>query len=160
MAPTISDGATMYWAVMRPASTLSCQRPTRPAIVMSPRTLTRCSPARTTARDRPSAGAPTEVEASTRRRRARDRRRVRRVNVWPAAFDAAVFGVPGVLDYRGRVSRSGDGERVELRVECEPLTADALLDSVRDAVRRRTGLSVEVTRVAPGSSAGRFERVS
>jgi hypothetical protein len=79
------------------------------------------------------------------------------VNVWPAAFDAAVFGVPGVLDYRGRVSRSGDGERVELRVECEPLTADALLDSVRDAVR---GLSVEVTRVAPGSSAGRFERVS
>ena len=80
-----------------------------------------------------------------------DMMKIRGVNVWPAAFDAAVFGVPGVRDYRGRVSRGADGERVELRVECEPGMGDALLDAVRDAVRRRTGLSVDVTRVAAGS---------
>jgi phenylacetate-CoA ligase len=81
-----------------------------------------------------------------------DMMKIRGVNVWPAAFDAAVFGVAGVLDYRGTVSRGANGgERVELRVECEPDAGEALLEAVRDAVRRRTGLSVEVTRVAPGS---------
>jgi phenylacetate-coenzyme A ligase PaaK-like adenylate-forming protein len=78
--------------------------------------------------------------------------KIRGVNVWPAAFDAGVFGVPGVLDYRGTVSRGAEGgERVELRVECEPGVAETVPDAVEQAVRRHTGLSVEVTRVAPGS---------
>lgn len=81
-----------------------------------------------------------------------DMMKIRGVNVWPASFDAAVFSVGGAINYRGVVDRGVDGgERVELTVEGEPGSIDVLPGAVREAVRRRTGLAVEVTAVAPGS---------
>jgi phenylacetate-CoA ligase len=81
-----------------------------------------------------------------------DMMKIRGLNVWPASFDAAVFAVPGVLDYRGSVARDPDGrERVELVVEGEETSRDPLIGALREAVRRGIGLDVEVRVVPPGA---------
>ncbi|MQA74470.1 MAG: AMP-binding protein [Solirubrobacterales bacterium] len=83
-----------------------------------------------------------------------DMMKIRGVNVWPASFDAAVFGVSGALNYRGSVRRAADGrELVELVVEGDPRERQSLAGPVREAVHRLVGLAVEVTVVAPGSLA-------
>jgi phenylacetate-CoA ligase len=81
-----------------------------------------------------------------------DMLKLRGVNVWPVAFDDAIFGVPGVQDYRGLVRRAPDGaEIVEIRVECEGgPPADGLLEQISDRVRRQVGLRVQVQGAAVG----------
>ena len=77
--------------------------------------------------------------------------KVRGVNVWPATFDTAVFSVPGVGDYRGRIGTGGDGsEIVEIRIEAESTAAAGL---VKDAVQRVTGLNAAITVVPAGALA-------
>jgi phenylacetate-CoA ligase len=83
-----------------------------------------------------------------------DMMKIRGVNVWPASFDAAVFGVPGALDYRGAVSHGPDGrERVEVVVEAAPDAGERIAGALREAVRRRVGLEVDVRVVALGALA-------
>jgi len=81
-----------------------------------------------------------------------DMMKIRGVNVWPASFDAAVFGVAGALDYRGAVSHGPDGrERVEVVVEPAADAGEPIEAALREAVRRRVGLDVDVRVVAPGA---------
>jgi phenylacetate-CoA ligase len=79
-----------------------------------------------------------------------DMMKIKGVNVWPAAFDAAIFGVPGVLNYQGQVTRRSDGaEEVEIVVEMD---ADhgSVVGHIARAVRQSLGLNVEIQVVAPG----------
>jgi phenylacetate-CoA ligase len=47
-----------------------------------------------------------------------DMMKVRGMNIWPAAVDSAVFGVPSVTDYRGRLFTDDDGrEQMLLEIE-------------------------------------------
>jgi phenylacetate-CoA ligase len=84
-----------------------------------------------------------------------DMMKIRGVNVWPASFDAAVFGVPGTLDYRGAVSHGPDGrERIDVVVEPAADAGERIAAALREAVRRRVGLDVDVRVVAPGALTG------
>jgi len=84
-----------------------------------------------------------------------DMMKIRGVNVWPATFDAAVFGVPGALDYRGAVSHGPDGrERIEVVVEPAADAGERIAAALREAVRRRVGFDVDVRVVAPGALTG------
>jgi len=77
--------------------------------------------------------------------------KIKGVNVWPAAFDAAIFGVPGVLNYQGKVMRRADGsETVEVTIECAPNSATQVADHVVETVRKDLGLGVLVEVVPPG----------
>jgi phenylacetate-CoA ligase len=81
-----------------------------------------------------------------------DMMKIRGVNVWPASFDAAVFGVPGALDYRGAVSHGPDGrERIELVVEPAADAGERVAAALCEAVRRQVGLDVDVRVVEPGA---------
>jgi len=80
-----------------------------------------------------------------------DMMKVRGVNVWPATFDTAVFSVPGVVDYRGRIGTGGDGsEIVEIRIEAESTAAAGL---VTEAVQQATGLNAAIAVVPAGTLA-------
>ena len=83
-----------------------------------------------------------------------DMMKVRGVNVWPAQFDAAVFSVRGVTDYRGVVSTDDRGAEVlEIRLETS-LDPDKTGASVAEAVRRATGLTPTVRIELIGTLAG------
>ncbi len=74
-----------------------------------------------------------------------DMMKIRGVNVWPAQFDAAVFGVEGVTDYRGVVGTDERGrETIEIHLETSGVAEDAA-SKVADAVRLVTGLSTKIT---------------
>jgi phenylacetate-CoA ligase len=80
-----------------------------------------------------------------------DMLKIKGVNVWPAAFDVAIFGVPGVLNYQGNVRRHSDGsELVEVIVECVPDSSADVTRHVTDAIRKNLGLGVDVQAVSPG----------
>jgi phenylacetate-CoA ligase len=80
-----------------------------------------------------------------------DMLKIKGVNVWPAAFDAAIFGVPGVLNYQGEVVRQSDGsESVDVILECAPDRVSAVSRDVVEAVRRQLGLGVRIHPVPPG----------
>jgi phenylacetate-CoA ligase len=80
-----------------------------------------------------------------------DMMKIRGVNVWPAQFDRAIFGVAGVADYRGVVGTDPRGsETVEVRLEVLPGSGDTG-GAVAEAVRRATGLTVRVTVEPPGT---------
>jgi len=84
-------------------------------------------------------------------RRYDDMIKIRGANVWTAAFDATIFALAGVLDYRGQVARRADGvETVELIIECAPENARQLADLLVARVREELGLGVSVEAVAPG----------
>ena len=79
-----------------------------------------------------------------------DMLKIKGVNVWPAAFDTAIFGVPGVLNYQGQVTRRSDGsEAVEVVVECTS-DHDRVARQIADAVRNDLGLGIDVQLVPPG----------
>lgn len=76
--------------------------------------------------------------------------KIRGVNVWPAALDQAVFSVPGVADYRGRVAVDDSGREVlEVKIECSH-QADEVSATVADRIRESVGLSADVQAVGPG----------
>lgn len=80
-----------------------------------------------------------------------DMLKIKGINVWPAAFDAAIFAVPGVLNYQGQVARRVDGtEIVEVTVECASDASATVSRAVVDAVRKDLGLGVQVEIVPPG----------
>ena len=84
-------------------------------------------------------------------RRYDDMIKIKGVNVWAAAFDETIFGVAGVLDYRGQVMRRPDGaEAVEIVIECESDSGPQLAEQVGAMVRRDLGLRVSVAAVPPG----------
>jgi len=84
-------------------------------------------------------------------RRYDDMIKIKGVNVWAAAFDETIFGVTGVLDYRGQVTRRPDGgEEVEIVIECATETGPQLANRVVAMVRKDLGLGVRVTAVPPG----------
>jgi phenylacetate-CoA ligase len=97
---------------------------------------------------RPLAGiAAGEVE------RYDDMMKIRGVNVWPAAFDRAVFSVDAVTDYRGTVRIDHDGsERIEIRAEGNGESGE-LAEALSASIRRITGLGAEVRIVTPGTLA-------
>jgi phenylacetate-CoA ligase len=71
-----------------------------------------------------------------------DMMKIRGVNVWPAQFDAAVFAVEGITDYRGVVTTDQrNGEVITLRLETTLVGAE---QQVINEVRRSTGLSAQV----------------
>jgi phenylacetate-coenzyme A ligase PaaK-like adenylate-forming protein len=80
--------------------------------------------------------------------------KIRGVNVWPAQFDAGVFSVLGVTDYRGVVTTDARGAEVlEIRLETS-LDPDKTAASVAEAVRRVTGLTPKVRIEFAGTLAG------
>ncbi|HEX2154609.1 MAG TPA: AMP-binding protein [Acidimicrobiia bacterium] len=97
---------------------------------------------------RPLAGvAAGEVE------RFDDMMKIKGVNVWPVAFDRAVFAVEGVSDYRGAVVTTENGsEQIEIRVEGagEP---QRLTDAIAASIRGATGLTAHVVLEPPGTLA-------
>lgn len=97
---------------------------------------------------RPLAGiAPGEVE------RYDDMMKIRGINLWPARFDEAVFGVPHASDYRGVVRLDDRGaEVIEVRVEGSGDPVD-LQEAVTAAVRKETGLAARVSVVPVGTLA-------
>jgi phenylacetate-CoA ligase len=83
-----------------------------------------------------------------------DMMKVRGVNVWPAQFDAEVFSVRGVTDYRGVVTTDDRGAEVlEIRLETS-LDPDKTAERVAEAVRRATGLTPKVRIEFTGTLAG------
>jgi phenylacetate-CoA ligase len=77
--------------------------------------------------------------------------KIRGVNVWPASFDSAIFGVAGVLNYQGTVRRDADGNEVtEIVLECNTARSAEVSRAVEEAVRRSLGLGVRVSTVGPG----------
>jgi phenylacetate-CoA ligase len=77
--------------------------------------------------------------------------KIRGVNVWPAAFDNAIFGVAGVLNYQGTVRRDAYGNEVtEIVLECDGDRSADISRAVVEAVRRKLGLGVRVSTVGPG----------
>lgn len=97
---------------------------------------------------RPLAGiAAGEVE------RFDDMMKIRGVNVWPVAFDRAIFAVEGVSDYRGTVVTAEDGsEQIQIRAEG---TGDPqeLKNSIYASIRNVTGLAAQVELEAGGTLA-------
>ena len=97
---------------------------------------------------RPLAGiAAGEVE------RFDDMMKIKGVNVWPAAFDQAIFSVEGVSDYRGSVDDSDDGnELIHVRAEGtgEP---GRLAEEISASIRRVTGLGASVVMESQGTLA-------
>lgn len=86
-------------------------------------------------------GRPLAGIAAGQVQRFDDMMKVRGVNVWPAQFDAAVFSVDGVTDYRGMVGTDDRGaEILSIRLETS-LDPDKTSESVTEAVRRATGLT-------------------
>jgi phenylacetate-CoA ligase len=81
---------------------------------------------------------------------------VRGVNVYPSALEAAIRGIPDVVEYR--VEAYEDRGMTELRVRIEPRNdaGDRLAARVTDAIHRALGLRCEVT-LAPEGSLPRFE---
>jgi phenylacetate-CoA ligase len=77
--------------------------------------------------------------------------KIRGVNVWPASFDNAIFGVAGVLNYQGTVRRDAYGNEVaEIVLECETERSAGIARTVVETVRRKLGLGVRVSTVGPG----------
>jgi len=89
-------------------------------------------------------GRPLAGIAAGQVQRFDDMMKIRGVNVWPAQFDAAVFSVEGVTDYRGVVATDDRGSEVlEIRLETS-LDPDETVGRVADEVRRATGLAPRV----------------
>jgi phenylacetate-CoA ligase len=85
-----------------------------------------------------------------------DMMKVRGMNVWPAAVDAAIFESTAVADYRGRLLTDDEGrEQMELAVELRPGIAspDELQAALRAAVKARVGITPTVRIVTPGGLA-------
>jgi len=79
-----------------------------------------------------------------------DMMKIKGMNVWPAQFDAAIFGVPGVMNYRGTVEVMNGRESVRVRVECPPNRSEAVLLEVQEAISGSIGLRAEVQPLKPG----------
>lgn len=79
-----------------------------------------------------------------------DMMKIKGMNVWPTQFDAAIFGVPGVMNYRGTVEVVNGRESVRVRVECPPNRSEAVLLEVREAISGSIGLRAEVQPLKPG----------
>lgn len=83
-----------------------------------------------------------------------DMLKIKGVNTWPAQFDAAVFAIEGVADYRGVVGLQPDGnEYVEVTVECRPEVSEVLRPRVAESIRRIAGVGARVVTVDPGDLA-------
>jgi phenylacetate-CoA ligase len=78
---------------------------------------------------------------------------VRGVNLYPAAFDAAVRLVPEIEEYRVEISRRGALTEVEVQIECAD---DAAAKKLERALTSTFSLRIPVTRVA-AHSLPRFE---
>ena len=85
-----------------------------------------------------------------------DMMKVRGMNVWPAAVDAAVFESTAVADYRGRLFTDDQGrEQMELTVELRPdiASTDELQAALRAMVKARVGITPKMRIVTPGGLA-------
>lgn len=70
--------------------------------------------------------------------------KIRGVNVWPEALDAALFTIDGLREYEAVVETDGDGrERLRVQIELARDDADASRRAAA-AVRQVTGLSAQV----------------
>ncbi len=83
-----------------------------------------------------------------------DMMKIRGNNVWPSAIDAAVFSHPEIADYAGRLYTEGGRTEVEIRIAftdaagaLDPAAREALLQSVRTAVKDRTNVAMTVAAV-------------
>jgi phenylacetate-CoA ligase len=100
-----------------------------------------------------SCGRPLAGIAAGEVQRFDDMLKIRGVNVWPAHFDAAVFAVEGVTDYRGVVGTDAlGGEVLEIRLETS-VDSGVTAEDVAAAVRRATGLTATVRMEATGTLA-------
>ena len=79
-----------------------------------------------------------------------DMLKIKGINVWPAQFDAAIFGVVGVTNYRGTVELENGRESVRVRVECPPTHSEAILLEIQTAVRESIGLRIDIQSLKPG----------
>ncbi|HKZ20189.1 MAG TPA: AMP-binding protein [Acidimicrobiia bacterium] len=80
-----------------------------------------------------------------------DMMKIRGINVWPAQFDAAVFAVEGITDYRGVVATDQrNREIITIRLET---TREGAEQQVVHAVRNSIGLRAQVVVEPPGTLA-------
>ena len=85
-----------------------------------------------------------------------DMMKVRGMNVWPSAVNAAVFESSAVADYRGRLYTDEEGrEQMELAVELRPGAAglDTVAAALRAAMKTRVGITPQMRIVPPGGLA-------
>lgn len=73
---------------------------------------------------------------------------VRGVNIYPAAIDALVRGVPGIGEYRVHVTRRGQMTELALEAEAE---SDELIDQLERALTAAFTLRIPVSHAAAGS---------
>jgi phenylacetate-coenzyme A ligase PaaK-like adenylate-forming protein len=77
--------------------------------------------------------------------------KIRGVNVWPEALDAALFAIEGVREYEASVETDADGrEQLQVQLELESDLSDTPTRA-RAAIREVTGLGAEVTVVSEGA---------
>lgn len=80
--------------------------------------------------------------------------KIRGVNVWPEALDAAIFGVPSVSDYTAEVVRAQDGREL-LKVGLELRGDDPQASkAAADQIKRIVGLNAHVHAVEAGAIVG------
>ena len=73
---------------------------------------------------------------------------VRGVNIYPSAVEAVVRGVPEIVEYSVRVTRSGEMAELALEIESDDAAAAGRLEN---ALGEAFALRIPVTRVANGS---------
>ena len=78
---------------------------------------------------------------------------IRGVNIFPSAVEAVVQGVPSVIEYRARVTTSGEMTELAIDIESDDATAARRLEN---ALGEAFALRIPVTRV-PDGSLPRFE---
>jgi len=77
---------------------------------------------------------------------------VRGVNLYPGSIDRVVRTLPGIAEYRVRVTQSRSMREIELLIECTPPTnAPSLTRALEEKLAAAFGLRVPVQTVTPGS---------
>lgn len=80
--------------------------------------------------------------------------KVRGVNVWPEALDAAVFAIDGVREYEASVETDQDGrEQLRVQLELQAQVGD-VVPRAQAAILEVTGLNADVTVVADAAISG------
>jgi phenylacetate-CoA ligase len=85
-----------------------------------------------------------------------DMMKVRGMNIWPAAVDSAVFGLPSVTDYRGRLFTDDEGrEQMLLEIETDAGSpAGETLEQLLAARVKSTAGITPLVRLLPSGAIG------
>lgn len=76
---------------------------------------------------------------------------VRGVNVFPSALEAIIRDFTEVDEYAVEVYRRAEMDEMEIKLEVSGPSAQAVVDAVAQAIRRRLGLRATLTLAEPGS---------